>query len=152
MAFTIRRAGPGDAARLHELHTAAVRRICALHYAPEIIGGWLCNRTPAGYLPEIDRGAIFVVDDDGRIVGFGAAVPGVVIAVYVDPTAVRRGAGSAIMDHALAIARHGHDGPIRIESTLNAARFYERFGFREVGRSSVRRSHVDIPVVLMERP
>jgi predicted GNAT family N-acyltransferase len=56
------------------------------------------------------------------------------------------------MDHALAVARHGHDGPIRIESTLNAARFYERFGFREVGRSSVRRSHVDSPVVLMERP
>jgi len=151
MAFTIRAAGPRDGARLHELHTAAVRRICAPHYAPEIIDGWLSNRTPEGYLPEIDRGAIFVVEDERRIVGFGEAAPGVVIAVYVDPTAVRRGVGSAIMSHALGIARRGHDGPIRIESTLNAARFYERSGFAEVGRSTVRRGHVDIPVVLMER-
>jgi predicted N-acetyltransferase YhbS len=34
---------------------------------------------------------------------------------------------------------------------LNAAAFYERFGFRAIARSSVRRNDVDIPVVRMER-
>jgi GNAT superfamily N-acetyltransferase len=151
MGFAIRTATPDDAARLHELHSAAVRQPCARHYAPDIIEGWLANRTPSGYLGEIERAAIFVVEHEGRIVGFGEADAGMVVACYVDPALARRGIGSTIMAHALALARRGHDGPIRLESTLNAAAFYERFGFRAVARSSVRRNDVDIPVVLMER-
>jgi GNAT superfamily N-acetyltransferase len=151
MGFAIRTATPADAARLHEVHTAAVRELCGPHYASDVIDGWLANRTPGGYLPEIERAAIFVIEHERRIVGFGVADPGIVVACYVDPARARRGVGSAIMAHALTIARRGHDGPIRLESTLNAARFYERFGFRAVARSSVRRNHVDIPVVLMER-
>ena len=151
MRFAIRTATPDDAARLHELHTAAVRQLCAPHYTPDIIDGWLANRTPSGYLPAIERAAIFVVEHEGRIVGFGEADAGFVVACYVEPTLARRGVGSTIMAHALTIARRGHDGPIRVEATLNAAAFYERFGFRAIARSSVRRNDVDIPVVLMER-
>jgi GNAT superfamily N-acetyltransferase len=151
MGFTIRRATPDDVARLHELHTAAVREICAPHYAPEVIDSWLANRGPHGYLAPIEREELFVVEQETRIVGFGEATPGVIVACYVDPGFVLRGVGSAIMTYALERARRGHDGPIRVESTLNAAAFYERFGFRAVARSSVRRNHVDIPIVLMER-
>jgi GNAT superfamily N-acetyltransferase len=70
---------------------------------------------------------------------------------YVAPIE-RRGVGAAIMTHALEIARRGHDGPVRVEATLNAAPFYARFGFREVGRSTLRRGAVDVPFVLMEHP
>ena len=152
MAFAIRAATSEDAARLHQLHTTSVRRICAPHYAPEVIDGWLANRVPEGYLPPIERGDIFVVEDGGRIVGFGEATPGVVVACYVDPAMVRRGVGSAIMEHALVIARRGHDGPIRVEATLNAAPFYARFGFGELARATLRRGEVDVPYVLMARP
>jgi GNAT superfamily N-acetyltransferase len=151
MRFTIRAATPDDAVRLHELHTTSVRTLCAPHYAAEVVDGWLANRRPSSYLREIERAAIFVVEHEGRVVGFGEADTGVVVACYVDPALARRGVGSTIMAYALAIARRGHDGPIRLESTLNAAAFYERFGFGAVGRSSVRRNDVDIPVVLMER-
>jgi predicted N-acetyltransferase YhbS len=152
MAFAIRAATPEDAARLHQLHTTSVRRICAPHYEPEVIDGWLANRVPEGYLPRIERGDIFVVEDGGRIVGFGEATAGVVVACYVDPAMIRRGVGSAIMEHALVIARRGHDGPIRVEATLNAAPFYARFGFRERARATLRRGEVDVPYVLMARP
>ncbi len=151
MSFTIRTAAPDDAARLHALHTASVRGLCAPHYAPEIIDGWLANRRPEGYLPPIGRGDIFVVEQGSSIVGFGEATPGVIVACYADPAFVQRGVGSAIMTHALERARRGHDGPIRVEATLNAAPFYARFGFREVRRATLRRGDVDVPYVLMER-
>ena len=150
--LTIRAATAADAPRLHELHTASVRLICASHYAPHMIDGWLANRRPAGYLPPIERGELFVAEQSESIVGFGEAVPGVIVACYVDPTIVRRGVGSAIIRHALEIAQRRHDGPIRVEATLNAAPFYARFGFREVQRSTLRRGQVDVPYVLMERP
>ena len=79
-------------------------------------------------------------------------MPGVIVACYVVPTVVRRGVGSAIVRHALEIAQRGHDGPIRVEATLNATPFYARFGFRELQRSTLRRGEVDVPYVLMERP
>jgi len=84
--------------------------------------------------------------------GIGEATTGVVVACYVDPAMIRRGVGSAIMEHALVIARRGHDGPIRVEATLNAAPFYARFGFGELARATLRRGEVDVPYVLMARP
>jgi predicted N-acetyltransferase YhbS len=92
-----------------------------------------------------------VVEDNSHIVGFGEAVRGMIIAVYVDPGSVRRGVGSAIMHQALKVARQEHHAAIRLESTLNATGFYERFGFRAVERSSVIRGQVAVPVILMER-
>jgi GNAT superfamily N-acetyltransferase len=39
-----------------------------------------------------------------------------------------------------------------VESTLNAAGFYARHGFGEIGRSTLSRNQVDVPVVVMEMP
>jgi GNAT superfamily N-acetyltransferase len=149
-SLSIRKAMRTDAPRLHELHTTSVRTLCSGHYAPEVIDGWLLNRRPQGYLPPIERGDIFVAEYGSTIVGFGEAIPGAVIAVYVDPIAVKRRVSSAIMHHALEIARRGHAGPVRLEATLNAIGFYQRFGFREVERSSVCRGQIVVPCVVME--
>ena len=148
----IRQARREDAPRLHELHSAAVRSLCASHYSPEIIDGWLQNRHPDGYLPPIERGVMFVAEMGARIIGFGEAATGVVVAVYVDPSATQQGVGSTILRYAVEMARRDHDGPIRVESTLNASRFYERHGFREIERLSIKRNLVDVPVVLLEMP
>jgi GNAT superfamily N-acetyltransferase len=146
----IRSARPDDAPRLHELHTASVRALCSAHYSANVIEAWLGNRSASGYLGPIERGDLFVAERDGRIVGFGEAVPGTVIAVYVDPAHVLKRVGTAILRHALTLANREHAGPVRLEATLNARDFYERAGFREVRRSTVKRNHVDVPVVLME--
>jgi putative acetyltransferase len=113
--FRIRQARPTDAERLHELHTASVRTLCSGYYTADIIDGWLLNRRPEGYLPPIKRGDLFVVDDHTEIVGFGEAALGVIVACYVDPSAVKRGVGSLIMEGASDIARPGDEGAIRLE-------------------------------------
>ena len=146
----VRPARPEDAARLHELHTASVRTLCSSHYRADIIEAWLANRTPSAYLGAIERGALFVAERSGRVIGFGEAARGAVIAVYVDPAEVRQGIGTAILQHAVALARTEYEGPVRLEATLNARDFYEGAGFREIKRSTVRRNEVDVPVVVME--
>ena len=147
--ITIRTATSEDAARLNELHIASVRALCSGHYTPEIIEGWLLGRTPDGYLEPIRRAAIFVAESDGEIVGFGEAGPGVVIAVYVERSMVGLGIGRRILQHALALARRAGCNPVMVESTLNASAFYRRHGFREVSRASVKRNHVEVPIVVM---
>ena|SRR5437867_2781102 len=148
----LRQARREDAARLHELHTASVRVLCSLHYPAEIIDGWLKNRSADGYLAPIKRGVLFVALRDDRIIGFGEAAAGVVVAVYVDPSGIRQGVGSALLRHALGLARREHNGSIGVESTLNAIGFYAKHGFREIGRATTKRGQVEVPIVRMELP
>lgn len=116
-----------------------------------MIDGWLEGRSPAIYMTLLERGALFVAEDDTEVLGFGEAVPGRILAVYVDPPAAGRGIGTAILGHAIDLARSGHAGPIRLEASLNACSFYAGHGFREIERKTVRRNHVDIAVAVMER-
>ena len=146
----IRTARSEDALRLHELHAASVRALCAKHYASEIIEGWLQSRTPSGYLAPIEHAAIFVAELNHKIIGFGEAAAGTIVAVYVDPSAAGQGVGRLILDRALEAARFNHSGPVRVESTLNARSFYEHHGFVEVKRATVSRNQVEVPVVVME--
>jgi GNAT superfamily N-acetyltransferase len=149
-ATILRTALPADAERIHEIHLASVRGLCAQHYAPDIIEGWLLNRHADRYLEPIERELMFVAERTGVIAGFGGFEPGMVTAIFVDPAHSGYGVGRALLQHAVAMARRGHDGPIKIEATLNARDFYERAGFHEVLRSTTRRNHVDIAMVVME--
>ncbi len=146
----IRQATRSDAGRIHELHTDSVMGLCRDHYSPEQITGWLKNRAPQGYLAGIERGEMFVVVEGEQIVGFGHAVPGEVMAVYVDPERVRRGVGQAILVEGITRARKGHHGAVRLDATLNAQNFYEKAGFVEVERKVVKRNEVLLPLVVME--
>jgi GNAT superfamily N-acetyltransferase len=71
--------------------------------------------------------------------------------MFVDPAWAGRGVGAALLSNAWERAA-GPGGVVRLESTLNAAGFYEHFGFHVLGRSTVRRNDVDVPIIVMEKP
>lgn len=148
--WTIRQATAEDADRIHEVHTHSVRALCQDHYSPEQIARWLKHRTPQGYLSGIERGDMFVVVDGENIVGFGHAIPGEVVAVYVAPAQAKRGVGRVILAEALMRARRGHKGAVRLDATLNAQGFYEKAGFVAVERKTEQRNDVSLPSVVME--
>lgn len=149
-SVTTRAAQDADAQAICSLHLSAVRALCAPHYAPEVIEGWLRGRVPEGYLPGIRSGSMFVAEDNVVVVGFGQSKPGEVLAVFVEPGFAGRGIGSLLLARALSDA-DADNGIVRVESTINAVGFYESHGFRVVGRGSQRRNDVDVPVVIMER-
>jgi putative acetyltransferase len=147
----IRKATEADAGRIHELHTDSVRKICSAVYSPETIDGWLKNRRPEGYIPGIWRGEMYVAESEGKIIGFGHAVPGEIAAIYVDPAYLRRGVGTMLMRHGISMANVKAPGTIRIEGTLNARKFYETLGFKVTREINVRRGNVEIPSYEMQR-
>jgi len=146
----IRSAIATDADAIHELHTKSVQELCAEHYTPEQIAGWLKQRTSAGYLPGIERNEIFVAEAHFEIVGFGHAIPGEVLAVFVAPDRAHQGIGTALLAHAMDIARKNAQWVVRLEATLNAQKFYERAGFVVIDGKTVRRGGVYLPVLAME--
>ena len=145
----IRMATSQDAESIHALHLASVRALCKDAYSSEIIEGWLANRSPSGY-KGIQKNEMYVVVQNGIIVGFSHVIPGEIVAVFVHPDHVRQGIGSMLMRHGITKAKIDHVGPIKIEATLNAQPFYETMGFRKIGDLIARRNEVEIPIVEME--
>ena len=147
----IRGACVSDVRDMHELHARAVDAFCRGHYSDEQVKVLLIGRTAEGYLPAVERGEMFVMESEGRMVGFGHATVGEVQALFVDPSWGGQGVGSALLDHALRLATRDHEGPIQLKSTLNAVGFYKTHGFVEVEPTELNKHGVRLPFVLMER-
>lgn len=145
----LRQAEPADAEAIHQLHTRSVQTLCRSHYTPTQIEAWIGRRQPAGYLPAIERKEMFVAEVAGKLVGFGHAVAGEVVAVFVDPAWTRRGVGRQLLTHALALAQGPEQRPVFLEATLNARSFYERCGFQMMEEKLIQRGQTELAVVVM---
>jgi ribosomal protein S18 acetylase RimI-like enzyme len=103
-------------------------------------------------LPGILRGEMFVAVAvaDERVAGFGHALPGEVLAIYVAPEWSGQGLGRKLLAEGVRRARRAHPGAVRVDATMNAQGFYRRAGFVLVESKLVQRSDVQLPVVVME--
>lgn len=84
-----------------------------------------------GFLPEVPL--TFAVDRDGTVAGFMVLSEGHLDALFIDPAAHGRGAGRALVAHALA--RFPRLVTDVNEQNAGAAAFYARLGFTVTGRS-----------------
>jgi len=145
----IANATTSDAEEIHRIHLSAVRTICKDFYTAKIIETWLKGRTSEGYHKGIDKGEIYVAKNNGKIVGFGHAIPGEVVAVFVDPIFHRKGVGKLILDYGLRIALKNHQ-KVKVQSTVNAEKFYKKHGFVKMKDDVTIRNGIEIPIVIME--
>ena len=148
--MSIRLATREDAQAIHDLHTESVTKLCD-QYTQEIITGWLINRKPEGYFDGIDLKEMYVYEVNGEILGFNHAKPGEIRAIFVSSKSVKQGIGTALLTHAISHAQHPETEVIKLQATLNAVPFYEKFGFKQVEKSALRCKTVDVPVVIMEK-
>lgn len=148
----LRPARPGDGAAVFDLTRRAIRASAKDHYPPAVIEEWMGERTPEFYEDLIAKGRMSVAERAGAVVGFVDAEPGELTRLFVSPADAGSGLGSRLLRIGVEAARLGHDGPIRVEATLNAEGFYRRHGFRRIGDAAF--SHgvggPRIAVVLME--
>jgi putative acetyltransferase len=126
--MSVRRGSAADVPRALEIWRAAVDAthgfLSAGHRA-EI------DALVVAWLPTVD---LWLVDDEsGRAVGFLVMDGNLIDALFVDPAVHRRGYGTALLDHALALAP---DAVVDAsEQASNALPFYEARGFVRTGRS-----------------
>lgn len=79
------------------------------------------------YLPNAET---YVLEDDGRVVGFIALLGNEIGGLFLDPSMHGKGYGRALVDHA-----HALKGPLKVEVFRDNAvgrSFYERYGFEFV--------------------
>lgn len=126
--WTIRDAGAGESATAIAIWQRAV---AATHdfLAPEDFAE--IEEMVRGFLPDVPL--TFAVDAQGTVAGFMVLSEGHLDALFIDPAAHGKGAGRALVAHALAqFPRLVTDVN---EQNAGAAAFYERLGFTITGRS-----------------
>ncbi len=81
---------------------------------------------------------LFVAEIDGELVGFGEIVAGnnELRAVYVSPTAGRKGVGKALLAKLEATARERGVEQLWLHSSLSAEAFYIANGYIDDGKGS----------------
>ena len=99
----------------------------------------------AQYLPAV---RLHVAHLDGELVGFAGTSQGVLEMVFVDARYRGRGVGRALLDHAIREA--GVNSVDVNEQNEQAVGFYERFGFRTVGRSEFDEAGRPYPLLHMK--
>jgi GNAT superfamily N-acetyltransferase len=124
VAPLIRRATADDAAEVSRVFVAARDEMTYLPRIDEehrpVLGGWF-----------IERGPIFLAEENGAVVGFSGVHGGELTHLYVDPPAQSLGVGSALLAHAKAESPEGLSLWV-FQKNNGARRFYERHGFRLV--------------------
>ena len=154
LRLTFATARESDAAAI-----AAVRSAAAEHLTEEFGGGhWSGLTSERGVLSAMRTSRVLVARRGREIVGtlrLATKKPWAIDASYytkvarplyltdmaVDPGIQRMGVGRALLEEAAAVARAWPADAIRLDSydaAAGAGPFYERCGYREVGRASYR--------------
>jgi GNAT superfamily N-acetyltransferase len=128
----IREARAGEAA---EISALALRSKGYWGYTPEFLEA--CREELTIRDEQLSAARAHVMDDGGRLVGFftvtGTPPEGALDCLYVDPAAVGRGVGRALLDAARAIAAKAGFTALAIHSDPHAETFYLRHGAIRVG-------------------
>ena len=134
----IRRARPGDAAAVAEVHVRTWQAAYEHVFGAERLAA--IDVEPRRRFAErgIERGGVWVAEEAGRVVGFvsiGASMQadaeGELYAIYVLPDAWGTGAGTGLLAAAAAELRRAYPTSILwvLEDNPRARRFYEREGW-----------------------
>lgn len=131
----LREATSDDRTTLATLHRRSIRELAADEHGPAEIEAWASFPEPSIYPIAEPDVAVLVAERDGEIAGFGEldVRGGEVARLYVDPGHAGRGVGRRIYEALAASAAEAGLESLYVESSRNAAPFYERMGFERTG-------------------
>jgi N-acetylglutamate synthase-like GNAT family acetyltransferase len=156
MQAAIRPATEADFPAMDSLTTAAIRQECADVYAPEVVEAWVGASSLRRFEQAAAHGVhYYVAEHKGRIVAYGGIdlAEGLIRALFVAPEHAGEAVGETMLAYLLRNARTHRLSSLRVESSLNAASFYQRHGFRSYAQQVVDLdSGLQLEAVLMRWP
>jgi GNAT superfamily N-acetyltransferase len=114
----------------------------------------MSGRIAGDYLEDCAGQVIWIAELDDTPIGFAHGEPGEVVRLFVDADHTGRGAGAGLMRRALEDALPDRTGKVRIEATLNAVPFYQKWGFERVGDGVFSGRDASLPpidVIILEK-
>lgn len=141
------RVQPTDVSRLAEIWEAAVR--ATHHFLSEEDIRYFRPLVRDEYIPSLE--VYGIRNGDGKIMGFMGLAENMVEMLFIDPKDAGRGLGAFLITEAVKLKGK----PLLVdvnEQNPAAIRFYERIGFKTIGRSELDATGKPFPIIHMELP
>lgn len=147
----IRLARHDEIAAIFGVHRDSVSALCTGHYSPQQIAMWLDGRTPEMYIAAIERGDLWVAEDEAsQIAGFVEIDGYEVSKLFVRGTAAGIGVGRRLLATAVDAIRARGATVVYLEATRNASEFYRRHGFVEIGTGVFSRGNTGVSLEIVK--
>ena len=150
----IRAATALDAPQICAVHLSAIREVCASSYTQEQVQTWLEGKRPERYLHAIAQGFFFVAVVREAVVGFAEldSRTAEICAVYVSPTCLRQGIGTALLRHLERAALAQNIPRLHLRASLNSIPFYAAHGYILERMATTRLKHrIDLQCGIMSK-
>ena len=141
----IRDATPADAEAVRRVHADSIEGLGPEAYSQEQVEAWALGCESADYDAAIRQtDAFLVAERDGEVVGFGSldlepseqdyesSPDAEITGVYVHPSVVREGVGTALYGELEERARVADVDTLGLLASRNAVSFYEAMGYERV--------------------
>lgn len=113
------------------VRTAAIHAQCCGFYSAKLIEAWTSGGPTAEFTRRVET-SFYVVNDGDKVVGCGAIDlgSGQIDAVFILPEFMGRGVGRQLLTHLENVAIAAGLNQAILNSTLNAAAFYRKCGYK----------------------
>ena len=133
----IRPAGKSDYAEMDEVFRASAISLCSASYTTEIVTAWVGEPQPERFEKNFKAGcAQYVTVKQDRIICFAEInLTGEVLqSLFVLPEYAGKGIGQTMLNFIFELAKENGLKKLTLDSSINAANFYSRNGFKEIER------------------
>lgn len=137
----IRKANTADFTTMETVFRDSARPLCANSYSAEVIHEWTNEYRPERFSESEQQGNLqYVLQQNDQLVCFGSInlSSATLVSLFVSPKAAGSGAGKTMLLFLLDKMKAAGVAEVKIDSSLNAADFYSKYGFVEIGRSMYR--------------
>ena len=153
--MNIRKATKDDIEPFKEVVRTSILEMCADYYSQEQLEA-LLGQFPASEVYEkwISDRLLLVAEENGSIVGFAQYSPNISLieAVHVNPLSSKQGIGRELVKAIEGAALDLDKDKISLESSINAIKFYEKCGYRQIKASKYKcKNDVELDVVTFEK-
>lgn len=155
LSHMIREAKPSDYEDMDAVFRASAKAFCSGSYDPDIIDDWTGTPWPDRFHIGSQNGdEQYVLTAKGAIICFSCInlQRQSLVSLFVLPEYSGQGVGQRMVEFVIERAATAGLHVLKLDSSLNAASFYKRQGFTELGRSKyLSQSGIYMDSVQMER-
>ncbi len=138
--------------QIAELFTNTIHKVCIKDYTKEQLKAWANpNIDYKAWESRLDKTKPYLAIADDKLVGFTEFYDNYIDCFYVHHEYQGKGVGKMLINNILKIAKQKEQTFLKVDASITAKPFFEKFGFKEVKKNIVKRANVELVNFSMQR-
>ena len=134
-----------------ELFTRSIHETCAKDYSKAQLEAWASlDIDYDSWGKRLDKTQPFLAFVGDSLAGFVEFYDDYIDCFYINPSYQKQGVGRALLNHIFDLAKNKKIDKIRVDASITAKPFFEKFGFIELKRNIVKRKNQELINFSME--